>query len=211
MNRREFIARAIAGGFLTGAISTTGCGTLLYNERVHQPHSRDIDWKIVALDALGLIFFFVPGVVAFVVDFCTGAIYLPPQSCDLYYGPPIGSPRLAPVPGEELPAPPTETKNDGPNLGYAPPVPVRASPGTLSGFVPRRRLTLARSKLNQPAIEEAVSRQIGRDVVLAHASVRVSRLPTIDEFGDHLKRHATDRGFGLVAKQFFERVAAVTG
>ena len=29
------------------------------------------------MDAIGLIFFFVPGVIAFAVDFMTGAIYLP--------------------------------------------------------------------------------------------------------------------------------------
>jgi len=32
---------------------------------------------VVALDAIGLLFFFVPGVIAFAVDFVTGAIYLP--------------------------------------------------------------------------------------------------------------------------------------
>jgi hypothetical protein len=34
------------------------------------------------LDGLGLLLFFVPGVIAFAVDFGTGAIYLPPD----YYG-----------------------------------------------------------------------------------------------------------------------------
>ena len=212
MNRRKFLARAIAAGLLGGsAISTSGCGTLLYGERVHQPHSRDIDWKIVGLDALGLIFFFVPGVVAFVVDFCTGAIYLPPESCDFYYGPPIGKSHLAPVPGEDLPAPPAEAKNSGPKLGCGPPVSLRTLTSNQSTFVPLRRLTLARSKLNQPAIEEAVSRQIGREVALAHASARVSRLPRIEQFGEHLARHAADDGFGVRAKQFFERVARATG
>jgi hypothetical protein len=55
------------------------------------PHSRDLDWSVVALDALGLILFFVPGVIAFVVDFATGAIYLPPSHYAPYpcssYGP----------------------------------------------------------------------------------------------------------------------------
>lgn len=32
---------------------------------------------VAALNAVGLLFFFVPGVVAFGVDFMTGAIYLP--------------------------------------------------------------------------------------------------------------------------------------
>ncbi len=38
-----------------------------------------LDWKIVALDAVGLLFFFVPGVVAFAVDFSNGTIYLPTE------------------------------------------------------------------------------------------------------------------------------------
>jgi hypothetical protein len=36
-----------------------------------------MDWKIVALNGLGLLLFFIPGVIAFAVDFYTGAIYLP--------------------------------------------------------------------------------------------------------------------------------------
>jgi hypothetical protein len=38
-----------------------------------------LDWSIVALDAVGLLFFFVPGVIAFAVDFNNGTIYLPPE------------------------------------------------------------------------------------------------------------------------------------
>jgi hypothetical protein len=54
------------------------CGTILYPERRGQP-AGPLDLKVVALDAIGLFFFFVPGVVAFAVDFSTGAIYLPPH------------------------------------------------------------------------------------------------------------------------------------
>jgi len=53
-----------------------GCGTILYPERRGQPAGR-YDTDIVILDAIGLLFFIVPGVVAFGVDFSTGAIYLP--------------------------------------------------------------------------------------------------------------------------------------
>jgi hypothetical protein len=59
-----------------------GCGTVLHPERRGQPAGR-IDWAVFALDAVGLIFFFIPGVVAFAVDFATGAIYLPPEP--VYY------------------------------------------------------------------------------------------------------------------------------
>jgi len=57
-----------------------GCGTILYPERRGQPAGL-LDWKIVALDAIGLLFFFVPGVIAFAVDFNNGTIYLPPGEC----------------------------------------------------------------------------------------------------------------------------------
>src|SRR5688572_4142682 len=73
LTRRRFLAN---GAF--GALSlATGCGTLLHPERRGQPAGA-LDWKIVALDGLGLLLFFVPGVIAFAVDFATGAIYLPP-------------------------------------------------------------------------------------------------------------------------------------
>src|SRR5262245_7471890 len=55
----------------------TSCGTVLYPERRGQPVGR-LDIGVVALDGLGLLLFLVPGVIAFAVDFATGAIYLPP-------------------------------------------------------------------------------------------------------------------------------------
>ena len=57
--------------------TTMGCGTILYPERRGQPAGK-LDTDIVILDAVGLLFFLVPGVIAFAVDFSTGAIYLPP-------------------------------------------------------------------------------------------------------------------------------------
>lgn len=57
-------------------VQLLGCGTILYPERRGQPAGR-YDTDIVILDAIGLLFFIVPGVVAFGVDFSTGAIYLP--------------------------------------------------------------------------------------------------------------------------------------
>lgn len=54
-----------------------GCGTLLFPERRGQ-ESGHVDPNIVLLDALGLVLFIVPGLVSFIVDFATGAIYLPP-------------------------------------------------------------------------------------------------------------------------------------
>jgi hypothetical protein len=59
------------------AVLLSSCGTLLYPERRGQSAGR-LDVGVVALDGIGLLVFLVPGVIAFVVDFSTGAIYLPP-------------------------------------------------------------------------------------------------------------------------------------
>lgn len=74
-SRRQFLQALVAGG-LPPAL--TGCGTIFFPERRGQP-AGPLDWRIVALDALGLFFFFIPGIIAFAVDFTTGAIYLPPH------------------------------------------------------------------------------------------------------------------------------------
>lgn len=58
---------------------TTSCGTILYPERRGQPAGK-IDVGVAVLDGIGLLVFLVPGVIAFAVDFATGAIYLPPSS-----------------------------------------------------------------------------------------------------------------------------------
>lgn len=71
-SRRQFIQAALLGGL--GSLA--GCGTILYPERRGQ-RGGTLDTGVVILDGLGLLLFFVPGVIAFAVDFATGAIYLP--------------------------------------------------------------------------------------------------------------------------------------
>jgi hypothetical protein len=68
-----------AAGTLTVCLAffLASCGTVLYPERRGQPAGR-LDIGVIALDGLGLLLFLVPGVIAFAVDFATGAIYLPP-------------------------------------------------------------------------------------------------------------------------------------
>lgn len=99
MSRRRFIALAIAQ---TSLLGIAGCGTVLHPERKGQP-AGPLDWEIVALDAIGLLLFFVPGVIAFAVDFHNGTIYLPPsqsgQKAAEGDGPPLVSVR---VPDEPL-------------------------------------------------------------------------------------------------------------
>ena len=55
---------------------TAACGTILHPERRGQRGGR-IDAGIAVLDAVGLLFFVIPGVIAFAVDFTNGTIYLP--------------------------------------------------------------------------------------------------------------------------------------
>ena len=60
------------------ALQLVSCGTLLYPERRGQK-SGELDIAVVLMDGIGLLFFIIPGVVAFAVDIDTGAIYLPPD------------------------------------------------------------------------------------------------------------------------------------
>lgn len=67
----------LAGGLIAVVLALQlGCGTILYPERRNQPAGR-LNTDVVLLDGVGLLFFLVPGVIAFAVDFATGAIYLP--------------------------------------------------------------------------------------------------------------------------------------
>src|SRR3954469_17907078 len=75
LSRRDFIQIGAAGSLSLVA----GCGMIMHPERRNQPTGGGLDWSVVALDGLGLLLFFLPGVIAFAVDFSTGAIYLPPQ------------------------------------------------------------------------------------------------------------------------------------
>jgi len=69
----KYLALFIAVLFL---LQTAGCGSLLYPERRGQRAGR-IDPGVAILNGLGLLVFIIPGVIAFAVDFSTGAIYLP--------------------------------------------------------------------------------------------------------------------------------------
>jgi hypothetical protein len=53
-----------------------GCGTIMYPERKGQKSGR-IDSGVAILDGIGLLFFFIPGIIAYAVDFSNGTIYLP--------------------------------------------------------------------------------------------------------------------------------------
>ncbi len=69
----------VVGGILVTALLTqlTACGSIFFPDRRGQIDGK-IDPVIVALDAVGLLFYVIPGLIAFGVDFATGAIYLEP-------------------------------------------------------------------------------------------------------------------------------------
>ncbi len=183
MLRRRFISQALTLGTATATmVSLGGCGTLLHSERLNQPHSRDLDWKIVALNGLGLIFFFIPGVIAFVVDFHTGAIYLPP-----YHG--AGKPPLADDPAQIAQGTPP-----GPEAAA-----VAAEPA------PLKKVAVVTGELNLASIEREVTQQVGRPVWVSEDSSRVTRLEKLDEFAGIQHRCRTDRAFGQPPRAFLQR------
>jgi hypothetical protein len=60
-------------------LQLVGCGTLMYPERRGQ-RGGSIDTGVAILDAIGLLFGIIPGVIAFCVDFSNGTIYLPERT-----------------------------------------------------------------------------------------------------------------------------------
>ncbi|UVJ43431.1 polyribonucleotide nucleotidyltransferase [Pseudomonas sp. LS1212] len=72
------IPSRVIGGVLVATLLTqlTACGTLFFPDRRGQIEGK-IDPVVAALDAIGILFYVIPGLIAFAVDFATGAIYLP--------------------------------------------------------------------------------------------------------------------------------------
>lgn len=62
----------------------TSCGTILYPERRNQEAGR-IDLKVALMDGFWLLVGLIPGIIAFAVDFSTGAIYLPGSNLGQLY------------------------------------------------------------------------------------------------------------------------------
>jgi hypothetical protein len=70
---KRLLAAAVIAVF---GFQTTSCGYILHPERKGQKGGR-IDPAVAVLDGLGLLLFLIPGIVAFVIDFHYGTIYLP--------------------------------------------------------------------------------------------------------------------------------------
>ncbi len=178
MQRRQFLSQLVSLGGCGVAASLTGCGTIFYQDRIHAPHSRDIDWKIAALDGLGLALFFVPGVVAFVVDFSTGAIYLPAD----------GSSGYAAADSKETPEGESESvANDEPGMPLA----------------KWNRVDLPPVELHPGRIEEVVSDQLRSPFSMRESQIRVSELAKLSHFDQQCRRHKQNARFGMPAKTFF--------
>lgn len=73
---QQKIRRWCGLALIAATLNTAACGYLIYPERQGLRGDR-VDGTVVALDAIGLLFFVLPGVIAFAVDFSTGCIYLP--------------------------------------------------------------------------------------------------------------------------------------
>lgn len=71
-------SQRIVSGVLAATLlaQLAGCGTLIYPERRGQIKGQ-IDPAVAGMDAIGILFFVIPGLIAFAIDFATGAIYLP--------------------------------------------------------------------------------------------------------------------------------------
>ena len=69
----------LIGSVLVATLLTqiTACGSIFYPDRRGQIDGK-IDPAIAVLDAVGLLFYVIPGLIAFGVDFATGAIYFEP-------------------------------------------------------------------------------------------------------------------------------------
>mgnify|MGYP006969418933 CR=1 FL=1 len=193
MQRRSFLSSSLKLVCVGATGSVSGCGTIFHSERNYQPHSRDIDWKVAALNGLGLLLFFVPGVIAFIVDFHTGAIYLPLE--EVPYHPHDGQPY--PPPSYE---PPYGPPPHGEPLSDARP---RDAISTTASMPALRCVEVAREDLHPEGIQAAVEQQLGKRIDLQQDSARVAELENLAAFEATRQQCQANPKFGTVARQFF--------
>lgn len=162
LTRRNWIFETLT----TVLVATcSSCGTLLYPERRGQPAGR-LDWKVVLLDGIGLILFFIPGVVAFAVDFLNGTIYLPAE-------PVPQQPPCLPEPAGQRPVSSSDAKS--PSL---------------------RAIPVSRSQMTPTGIEKVIAKEIGKMVSLEDGTCVTQELESIDQFWevrDRLDTHSLGR------------------
>lgn len=198
MRRRQFFRYAFGQTAMVVTVcSTTGCGTVFYPERRHHSHSGQIDWKIAALNGLGLVLFFVPGVIAFAVDFYTGAIYLPAGHANSGQGTlqadgrSVAAHAAASSPGSSDRVSPFGSDRSA------------QSPRSAWQRLGLKRIEVPREQLTPRRIEELVREHSGQEVSLADAHARLSQLPRIDQFDEQLRQHRSNSTFGVAVRSYF--------
>ena len=85
---KRAVVRRLVGVSLAAALPFTSlaCGTLMHPERIGQPRTGRLDTAVCVLDGVGCLLFVVPGVIALIVDYGTGALFLPPGYADAGQG-----------------------------------------------------------------------------------------------------------------------------
>jgi hypothetical protein len=186
MLRRRLFLLQLSGCF---TMLGSGCGTVLHRERIGQPHSNNVDWEIAALNGLGLAFFFVPGVVAFAVDFYNGTIYLPQSYAS-----------TAQVASQKIPNQPPQPAHRG-AIESA----IDLATGVAEGSVAtlRRLFLQGRERFSPHVIESHVGEEVGQEFSLLGEEARVSQLSRLDQFTDQCRAHHRDPGFGIPSAAFF--------
>lgn len=228
ISRRTFLRRLLPGATTTLLMpQLAGCGSILHPSRVGQPRQGPLDWKVVALDGLGLLLFFVPGVVAFAVDYYNGTIFLPsyafnPPNEAARPAPQIEERRLPPMPQENnLPPPPDASAGSTPipspgaspsGAGPAgaqpavyPPYPPPQDPSGAWGRADFETIDIRREQLTREGIEQLLSKRLGRPVALDQEKTRVIRLKDLAEFGHRTEELAAGELAGLPPDRAFRR------
>jgi hypothetical protein len=157
-SRRAFVVASSA----LFAAAATGCGTLMHPERVGQSRRGNIDWTVVGLDAIGLCFFFIPGIIAFAVDFGNGAMFFPA-------GPDAPATATGPTP-QIQPANTTQASTE-------------ARPELRSVPLPPGELTLW-------DLAQIASRETGRRIELEQGKYQTEPMESLDDFWDLERRFA---------------------
>jgi hypothetical protein len=159
-SRRTFVVASSA--FFAAA--ATGCGTLMHPERVGQTRRGNVDWTVVGLDAIGLCFFFLPGIIAFAVDFGNGAMFFPAES---------DAPATATGPPPQVqPASTTQAAAEAP-------------PELRSVPLPPGKLTLA-------DLAMIASRETGRRIELEQGTFETEPMESLDDFWTLERRLAAE-------------------
>jgi len=190
-------------------VASSGCGTLLHHERVGQPHGNQIDWEVAALNGLGLAFFFVPGVIAFVVDFYNGTIYLPhsssrvashriTQASESGTTPVIDAGHSIDSPSQNVSA--TQTVIDSTRE-----LVIGAAAGTTATL--RRLLLIPTEQPTAESVEHQVKEETGLNVSLQDENTRVSLISDLDQFDEQRESHDRDPEFGMQTGLYFQRIA----